>query len=452
MPDEAAAALAEQLLQITSQPASEFPYDPLYGDAYNSRERELERRLGAGAGWLHTSRTRREAGRIAFRLAVRDRLLDLHEAVSGFAEVLSGRASEQAETVWADNTYLQPAQPSTFGHYLGGFGEECVRHLTRLENAFALIDRSPAGAGGVGGTRLALDRDILAERLGFAVPAAHTRDAMWAIDEFIEVAFAALCAVITADRLAEDLEIFTSPGFGYVGLDASLCRASVLMPQKRNPYALAVIRASANTMVGMLTGLVATARTPSARTDNWLNTYGQVAQILDTANRVVELASEVVRTLQIDEEALTLAAGTKFTGAADLAEELVLRNGVDYRSAYRIVGRAVACAIDEDRATMSELDVENAAELILRRRLGIDATILRDALDPSHIVATRTVVGGSAPGQVKDHACALLERVRNASGWRDDRREHIASVEEEIVDAAVGLTRIRAGHGGNAQQ
>ncbi|KWX05194.1 argininosuccinate lyase, partial [Carbonactinospora thermoautotrophica] len=377
IPEREAAILLATLLEVLDTPAEAFPYDPTYGDAYNSRERELERRLGGVAGWLHTGRTRREAGRIAFRLALRDRLLDLHEAVTRFVAAVAGQARAHASTVWADTTYLQPAQPSTFGHYLGGFGEEAIRHLERLEAAYRWADRSPAGVGGVGGTRVPLDRARLADLLGFAAPGAHTRDSMWAVDGLAEAVMAAALAATTVDRLAEDLEIFTSPGFGYVTLDASLCRASVLLPQKRNPYALAVIRAGASTLIGRVTGLLATQRTPSARTDNWLHAYGEVAGALDLARRVVALGAEVVRTLEVDRERLAATAGTHFTGATDLAEELVLRHGLDYRSAYRTVGRAVAAAVDAGQASLTALDLERAAAEVLGRHLSVDPQTVR---------------------------------------------------------------------------
>ena len=245
----------------------------------------LERELGPAAGRLHLGRTRREAGRIAFRIALRDRLLSLHTDVAAFARAVADQATSQASALWADTTYLQPAQPSTFGHYLGGFAEQAVRHLDRIEAAYGLVDVSPGGAGGVGGTRLPLDRGRLAQGLGFGAVGPHTRDAMWSADVLADAVLAAAQAVTTISQLASDLEIFASPAFGYVTLDASLCRASVLMPQKRNPYALPVLRGGAGTLVGRLTGLLATGLTPSARTDNWLYAYGEVAGALDLAGR-----------------------------------------------------------------------------------------------------------------------------------------------------------------------
>jgi len=439
IPGREAAVLLPALLEVLDTPAEDFPYDPAYGDAYNSRERELERRLGSVAGWLHTGRTRREAGRIAFRLALRDRLLDLHEAVSRFLDAVATQAAAHATSVWADTTYLQPAQPSTFGHYLGGFGEEAARHLDRLEQAHRWADRSPAGVGGVGGSRVPLDRARLAALLGFEAPGAHTRDVMWAVDGLADAVVAATQAATTADRLAEDLEIFASPSFGYVTLDASLCRASVLMPQKRNPYALAVIRAGAGTLVGRATGLLVTQRTPSARTDNWLHAYGEVAGALDLARRVITLGAEVVRTLLVDQDALAAAAGAQFTGAADLAEELVLRNGLDYRTAYRVVGRAVATAIEAGRTSIDEVDLARAAVEVLGRAIDVDPETLRGALDPAQIVAGRTVLGGSAPERVSEHCRSLVQRHTEATRWREERRAHAGQAEQRLVAAARAL-------------
>ncbi len=436
VPRREAVVLLGALLDFLDTPAAEFPYNAVYGDAYNSRERELERRIGSVAGWLHTGRTRREAGRIAFRLAMRAQALRLHQAVSGFVSALAHLEEAEAATVWADTTYLQPAQPSTFGHYLGCFGEEASRHLDRLEVVHHWADRSPAGVGGVAGTRVPLDRADLSRVLGFAAPGAHTRDVMWAVDGLADAAMAATQAATTVDRLAEDLEIFTSPGFAYVTLDASLCRASVLLPQKRNPYALAVIRSGAGVLIGRTTGLLATQRSPSARTDNWLHGYGEVSGALELARQVVALGAEVVRTLHIDRDALTAAAGAHFAGAGDLAEELVLSHAVDYRSAYCVVGRAVAVAVGEGRTGLSTGDLHDAAAQLLGRTLDVDQALVTRALDPVRSALSRRALGGSAPERVREHSRALEERVVAADRWRVEHERVAADAEAALVAKA----------------
>ena len=435
-----AAPLCAALLNLLDAPAAEFPYNPVYGDAYNSRERELERALGPAAGWVHLGRTRREAGRIAFRLAMRDKLLSLHADVATFASEVASVATEHAATLWADTTYLQPAQPSTFGHYLGGFAEQAVRHLDRIEAAYGGADASPAGVGGVGGTRLPLDRARVAGLLGFGSVGAHTRDAMWSVDVLADAVAAAAQAVASIGQLAADLEIFASPAFGYVTLDASLCRASVLMPQKRNPYALPVLRGGAGTVIGRLTGLLATGLTPSARTDNWLYAYGEVAGALDLAGRLVRLGSAVVAGLSPDTAVLAEQAASHFTAAADLAEEMSQRFRLDYRTAYRVVGRAVATAVSCGATELTTSLVRAAAEEITGVPVAVTADVLTAATDPVAAVLARDALGGASPRRVREHARRVRRRVTAARRWNAGRRTRIVSAESDLVAAARQVT------------
>ena len=440
--DTVAAPLLAGLLAMGEVSVDDFPYDVVLGDAYNSREHELVRRIGVTAGYVHLGRTRREAGRIAFRLAVRDRIELLAAATAEFADALTARADELSDAVWADVTYLQLAQPSTFGHYLASFAEETARHLPRLRAAHEWVDTSPAGSGGVAGTRMSLDRGRLAELLGFTRVGRNTRDTMWTIDGLIDVMSAATQTVITADRLSEDLQIFASAGFGLVTVDASLCRASVLMPQKRNPYALSVIRAGASTMIGRLTGTVATARTPSAATDNWLHSYGEVASSLELATRLVKLATVVVSTLHVNRDALALSAGDPQTSSTDIADELVLQGGFDYRTAYRIVGRAVALTLSTGGAlTMTALD--SAAMEITGAALPTKAASINldSLLDPAALVASRRESGGCAPDVVRAEIASLRDIVAAERAWFDERRRAEAAALSSLRERAEGLAR-----------
>lgn len=440
LPAELAPSLLAALLELGDIPVEEFPYDVALGDAYNSREKELTRRVGDLAGWVHLGRTRREAGRIAFRIAVRELILDLDQATSDLAHALADRADETADVLWADMTYLQPAQPSTFGHYLASFAEETGRDLDRLRQSYSWVDISPAGSGGVAGTRLGLDRDGLAELLGFAAVGRNTRDTMWNVDGLIDVVAAAVQAALTADRLAEDLQIFTSPGFGFVTLDASMCRASVLMPQKRNPYALAVIRSGASTLIGRLTGLMATARTPSAQTDNWLHSYGEVASSLVLSRRLVELATAVIRTIAINTEALARSAADEQIAATDLADELALRGGVDYRTAYRIVGRAVARAL-EDGSGITSASLDDAARIVTGAPMPSSDVPFDVAaiLDPAALIASRRESGGCAPQVVRDEMASLRPLIAANDAWRDERREANRASRASLLEEARSL-------------
>jgi argininosuccinate lyase len=271
---------------------------------------------------------------------------------------------------------------------------------------FAWVNRSPAGAGGVNGSRFPLDRETLASLLGFSAPTAHTRDAMWQADGFAEATWHAALAATNASRLAEDLEIYGSAEFGLLEIGDELCRASALMPQKRNPYALVVIRGGARTLLGRATGVLAGQQTPSGRTDNLLYAYGEVSGAVQLATRLLHLSAVAAETLTFDPAAADRALRRGFALATDAAEELSLRTGRSYRDAYREVGRAVAAG---------ELDAA---------ALGIDA----DVLEPRAALATRTVTGGAAPAPMD----AMLADCRTALARTRER----AAAARRSIDAA----------------
>lgn len=430
--------LLTALLELQDTAADEFEYDPMYGDPYNSRERWLEQRIGAAAGWLPAGRPRREAGRIAFRIVLRERVLDLAAAVARFAGALVDTAERHSGTLMADYTYLQAAQPTTFDHYLLSFAFPALRDGEHLREAHAWVNQSPGGAGGVAGSRFPLDRGRLAAMLGFDGFIEHTRDAMWQTDGLVRLVTTATLAVINADRFAEDLEIYTSDEFGLVAIGDEFCRASVLMPQKRNPYALAVIRGGAGTLIGRASGLMATQRTPSARTDNLLYAYGEVSDSVVMATKLVDLAAAIAESLRPDMDAMGRAARSGYSQATDLTEEITRVTKLDYRSAYRVVGRAVAALI-EDGGSPGTLDAEmldRAAREVLGRALEVPSAVIADALDPRSAVATRTTPGGAAPGPMASMIGRCRGLAADLSSWVKERRALAQGAERALLEQA----------------
>jgi argininosuccinate lyase len=212
------------------------------------------------------------------------------------------------------------------------------------------------------------------------------------------------------------------------------------MPQKRNPYALSVIRAGASTIIGRLTGTVATARTPSAATDNWLHSYGEVASSLELATRLVELATVVVKTLVVNRDALAASAADQQTASTDIADELVLVGGLDYRTAYRIVGRTIAQALSTGtRVNMAML--ERAAIDITGSALPADAKAIDlDALlDVTSIIESRHESGGCSPESVQAEIASLRVVTATERGWFDQRRAAEQAAIAALVERAKDL-------------
>jgi argininosuccinate lyase len=398
IPEAAQHALLTLLLEVYETEPEDFPYDPAFGEPYNSRERYFIERIGDMAGWLHAGRPRREAARIALRLRLRTQIAELVLAATHFAQETVTLARHHVQTLLADQTYLQKAQPSTFGHYLLSFAQPALRDGRRMLAELAQINASPGGAGCVNGTRLQHDRSPLARSLGFDTVIAHTRDAMWRVDDLIAVLAIGASVISNQAKLAEDLEIFSSSEFNFVDLDDGLSRSSVLMPQKRNPYALSIVRGASGVLIGRLTGFLAVTKSPSARSDNFIFAYGEVPRAVGLAVRVTTLMSAVVRTLQVNPQRMLEELLRGYTQSTDLAEHLTQIRDVDYRTAYFVVGDVVR---DASQAGIRGLDltaemVNQAAVKRTGASWGLLDTDLEAVLDPARIVASRDAVGGAS--------------------------------------------------------
>jgi argininosuccinate lyase len=396
IPRSAAVALLRVVLDASMD---SIGYDPVDGEPYNSRERAFAARIGTAAGWLHAGRPRREATRVAFRLDARRRTAGVVLAAAALAAALAKRAGDHRDTLFPDQTYLQHAQPSTVGHYLLSFAYPVIRDGCRLLDVFDWLNASPAGAGCVNGTRLQRDRTAVGSRLGFTSVIANTRDAMWQVDGLVQLASTLASLALTQSSLAEDLEIWASPEFDYAAVAEEYSRGSVLMPHKRNPYSLSMIRGTTGVLIGHVAGVLAVQKSPSARSDNLIFAYGEVPGALEHARLMTELTAGVVATLTIHEGRLREALALGSSQSTDVAEQLMVSCGVDYRTAYQIVGTAVRrlAADGGTAAALTPALLHQIAGEQLGRRLAIDAATLADALDPEAIVATRVAVGGAAP-------------------------------------------------------
>lgn len=444
VPAAAARDLLRLLLEVQQMAVEDFPYNPEFGEPYNSRERFFVERLGKVAGWLHAGRPRREAARIALRIHVRDQLLELVYDVVKFARDTTALAGRHLDTLMPDQTYLQQAQPSTFGHYVLSFVYPAVRDAYRLLDEFDDINRSPAGAGCVNGTRLLDDRTFVAAELGFDDVIEHTRDAMWQIDGLIHVLASAASLLSTQSKLAEDLEIWSSSEFDFVDLADAFTRSSILMPQKRNPYSLSIVRGASGVLIGRLTGFLAVAKSPSARSDNLIFAYGEVPRALDLAIRVTRLMTGVVGTLEVNVEQMAGGLDAGYTQATDLSEFIVQACGIDYRSAYEVVGRTVREAskqgIPGRRITGAMLD--EAAIVETGQPWGLAALDLTAALDPRVIIESRKGTGGAAPKAVESMIRQCEHEADGLEAAVERRRQALDHAERQLIERA----KLTAGH------
>lgn len=435
VPREAGRELLAALLKLQERP-SDFTLDPARGDLYTNREAWLSEPSRASL-WLGVGRARREATTIAFLIKVRAELLGLAEALVAAGKAMTTRAREFRTALLPDYTYLQSAQPTSFGHYLLGFAYPLLRDLDRIRALYGRVNRSPAGCGSTNGSRLPQDRERLRELLGFDGLAIHARDAMWQADLPIETAAMLTAILVNLDRLAEDLQIYSTEEFGLVELDDRHARVSKIMPQKKNPFALTHVRGLASTMIGTLAASAAAGRTPSGQPDNRLPVYGMIPRAIGDTRDAVELMGEVVNFLRFNERRGRSLLDRGFALATDLAEALVLESGLDFRLAHRLVGHLVRSHLadgDLNRLTPDELAV--AAEQVLGRRIELSPAALRNALDPEVAITARQAPGSAGPETVETMIAECEQALREAEAWTNRQFYRLRTAEESLLRTA----------------
>ncbi|HLB49025.1 MAG TPA: argininosuccinate lyase, partial [Anaerolineales bacterium] len=429
-------------------PPLDFTFDPARGDLYSNREAYL-RMLTPTVGWLSAGRARREATTIGYRIAVRARLLNMSAALEECAAAILNLAETHRSTLFPDYTYLQPAQPTTFGHYLLTFLYPILRDLDRARAAFARTNLSPAGSGSVNGSRLPLDRARLGELLGFDGIVPHTRDAMWQADGPIEIAALVAAALVNLDRLAEDLQIFSTSEFSLVELADRHTRTSVIMPQKKNPYSLAYIRGACGESIGTLAAMAAVGKTPSGQIDNRIFAYGDIPRALDQANGAIRLMADVLRGITVNADLAAQRVAENFIGATDLAEEIMLKEGrsierpygIDYKTAHDLVGRAVRTAIESGATTLTAELLDAAAEETQHAASlqHLTPEDIADALDPASIVAARTGPGGAAESSVTQMIAECRDTLADHHQWREAMQMRIETAAGFLLMTATAL-------------
>lgn len=365
-------------------------------DVHTWVEARLEQKVGATAQKLRTGRSRNDLVATETRLFVKDSITQLERAVLGLLKALLSLARLNLGVVMPGYTHLQPAQPILFSHYLLAYFEMLWRDASRLEDCRARSDELPMGAGALAGTSFPLDRTRLARELGFARVARNSLDVTSDRDFVSELLFACALVMTHLSRLAEDLVIYSSPGFGFVELDEAYSTGSSLMPQKKNPDSLELVRGRAARVLGKLTGILALLKgLPLAYNRDLQEDKAALFDGVDTTLDALELSARVIRTLRVRPDRMKAATAEGFLTATDLADELVRRRRIPFAQAHAQVGKLVRYCVKRQKS-FAELTVNEARAFVP----AWDAALSAVAISPERAVRRRKVIGGTAPSQV----------------------------------------------------
>lgn len=299
---------------------------------------------------LHTGRSRNDQVATDLKLWCKETGGELLLALVNLQQAMMELAEREKDTVLPGYTHLQRAQPVTFGHWCLAYVEMFNRDIGRLKDALYRADTSPLGSGALAGTAYPIDRDLLAQNLGFRSATLNSLDAVSDRDHVIELLSTASISMLHMSRFAEDLIFYNSGEAGFVEMSDLVSSGSSLMPQKKNPDACELIRGKAGRVMGSLTGMMVTMKAlPLAYNKDMQEDKEGLFDALDTWLEVMQMAVLVADGLKVNRSRTLAAAQQGYSNATELADYLVSKD-IPFREAHHIVGEAVLAAIDAGHA------------------------------------------------------------------------------------------------------
>ncbi|MBK8100198.1 MAG: argininosuccinate lyase [Planctomycetes bacterium] len=370
--------------------------DPDAEDVHSLVERELGKRCGDLAKRIHTGRSRNDQVATDLRLYLRERIFGCLDGIRDLCAALVDKAAAHHDAPIPGYTHLQRAQPITIGHHSLAHAEALGRDRDRFLDAFARLDVCPLGSGALAGTPVAVDRQALAKGLGFhGGPSRNSLDATSARDHVCELAFCCAMTLTNLSRLAEDYIFFASREAAFLRFGDVVSTGSSLMPQKRNPDAMELVRAKAGQAQGHLVALLTTVKgLPMAYNRDLQDDKQSLLPTLVQTETTLRMAALAVRNAEFDLARCAAEAERGYLNATDLADLLVAA-GVAFRDAHEQVGAAVNRAV-ELGVELHELPASERSRLL--PQLTGD---LRVELAAPAVLARRDGIGGTAPRRVR---------------------------------------------------
>ena len=406
-PDETTRTVAA-LVEIAelAKAAPEAVRDAGDEDVHAWVEARLIERVGDLGKKLHTGRSRNDQVATDLRLWTRREVMERQAEIRGAQEALLRLAERERDAVLPGYTHLQRAQPVLLAHWCLAYFEMLQRDHERLGDASKRLSRCPLGSGALAGTSYPIDRDALAEALGFAGPTLNSLDAVSDRDFVVEVlAAVALCSVHLS-RLAEDLVFYASDEAGFVELDDSVTSGSSLLPQKKNPDALELIRGKAGRLLGSLVSVLVTLKgLPLAYNKDLQEDKVPLFDAMDNLSLGLKVIPPILDRLRFHHDKAAAAVDGSYANAVDLADYLVAR-GVPFREAHTISGQVVQRALHQG-LTLDELPLDDMTKVSPQIKADIHAFIaVRESLNK------RNVLGGTSPAQVVEAKRCAGARLR----------------------------------------
>ena len=318
-------------------------------DIHMFTETELTKRIGDIGKRLHTARSRNDQVALDIRMYLRDETKKIIALLEDLIEAVTEQAEKNKDVILPGYTHLQRAQPITFGHHLMAYAMMFIRDIGRLRDALRRMNLSPLGSCALAGTTYDTDRRFIAEKLGFDGITANSIDGVSDRDFCVELCAAFALIMTHLSRFSEEIILWSSWEFKYIELDDSFTTGSSIMPQKKNPDMAELVRGKTGRVYGNLITLLTMLKgLPLAYHKDMQEDKEAIFDSLETLQKCLEVFAPMIRTFTVCKENMYRAAQKGFINATDLADYLV-RKGLPFRSAYKIVGQIVASCIQENK-------------------------------------------------------------------------------------------------------
>lgn len=358
-------------------------------DIHSFVESALIAELGDLGRKLHTGRSRNDQVATDFRLWCREHIELLSADIKGVIKSLVATANRNKTVILPGYTHLQRAQPVRYPHWCLAYVEMLKRDLSRMQDLSKRINQSPLGCGALAGTTYPIDRNEIASQLGFDSPCLNSLDAVSDRDYVLELLFNASTSMMHLSRMAEDLIFFNSGEAGFIRLGDQVTSGSSLMPQKKNPDALELMRGKCGRVFGSLQALLVTMKgLPLAYNKDMQEDKEGAFDAVNQWHICLCIASEVIDTIEMDSQRCAQAASQGYANATELADYLVDK-GIPFRTAHDISGQVVLAALEQKKA-IEELSLDQ-----LKQFSDLIAEDIYQVLQLEYLVDKRDILGGT---------------------------------------------------------
>ncbi|MBE6014012.1 MAG: argininosuccinate lyase [Lachnospiraceae bacterium] len=362
-----------------------------YEDVHSFVEANLINRAGDAGKKLHTGRSRNDQVALDMRLYIRDEIKTIDELLFNLLSTLLKIMEDNTDTYMPGFTHLQKAQPTTLAHHVGAYFEMFKRDRGRLADIYKRMNLCPLGAGAMAGTTYPLDREYVAELLGFDGPTLNTMDSVSDRDYLIELLSCLSTVMMHLSRFSEEIIIWNSNEYRFVEIDDAYSTGSSIMPQKKNPDIAELVRGKTGRVYGALISMLTTMKAlPLAYNKDMQEDKEMTFDAIDTAKGCIALFDGMISTVKFNKEVMAESAMNGFTNATDAADYLV-NKGVPFRDAHGIIGRLVLTCIDKNKAIL-DMSLEELKEIC-----DVFEDDIYDAVSLKTCVDKRLTIG--APGK-----------------------------------------------------